>query len=195
MDAVQAAGPLMDKAMKRSAYGLAEVSDKFIFSTIATSATAAATSATALTASNIYEKIVAMRTLLDKKNVPNEGRKICVPPEAYALLLLDDRFVKTGGSNAEATLKNGQVGEVAGFTVFQSNNLPYTAAVTGASPKPAETTLIAGHDMGGTYAEQILKTEAFRPEQFFSDAVKGLHVYGAKVTMADCYVKLVGTFA
>ena len=32
------------------------------------------------------------------------------------------------------------------------------------------------------YAEQIVSTEAYRMEKRFADAVKGLHVYGAKVT-------------
>ncbi|MEG0379971.1 MAG: P22 coat protein - protein 5 domain protein, partial [Eubacterium sp.] len=31
VDKVQAAGPLMDKAMQRAAYGLTDVADKFIF--------------------------------------------------------------------------------------------------------------------------------------------------------------------
>lgn len=35
--------------------------------------------------------------------------------------------------------------------------------------------------MALSYAEQIVKVEAFRPEKRFSDAVKGLHVYGAKL--------------
>lgn len=191
VDAVQAAGSLMDKAMERSAYGLADVSDKFIFSTIANSATAVDKSTIKLTPENIYLTIVNMRTMLDKANVPKTGRKIAIPPEAYALLLQDDRFVKTGGTNAEATLKNGQVGEVAGFTVFETNNLPFKAAGSGTA---AETTIIAGHDMGGTFAEQIVKTEAYRPEQLFADAVKGLQVYGAKVTIPACYVKLQAAF-
>lgn len=33
-----------------------------------------------------------------------------------------------------------------------------------------------------TYAEQIAKVEAYRPEKRFADALKGLHLYGAKVT-------------
>ena len=195
VDKVQAAGPLMDSAMQRAAYGLSDTADKFIFKTIADGATALGTGTTALTADNIYEQIVKIRTMLDKSNVPNTGRKLAVPPEAYALLLLDDRFVKTGGTAAEATLKNGQVGEVAGFTVFTSNNLPQKAASgSGDSAKPAEATIIAGHDMGATFAEQILETEAYRPEQLFADAVKGLNVYGAKVTMPKCYVKLQASF-
>jgi len=31
------------------------------------------------------------------------------------------------------------------------------------------------------YAEQIIETEAYKPEKRFGDALKGLHVYGAKV--------------
>lgn len=196
VDKVQAAGPLMDKAMMRAAFGLSDVNDKFIFTTIETGATALSSTAIALTAENVYETIVKIRMLMDKNNVPMEGRKIAVPPEAYALLLLDDRFVKTGGTNAETTLKKGLVGEVAGFQVFESNNLPFKAGTgSGDSAKPAETTIIAGHDMGGTYAEQIVQTEAYRPEQLFADAVKGLQVYGAKVTISKCYVKVQATFA
>ena len=39
--------------------------------------------------------------------------------------------------------------------------------------------------MGGTYAEQLLRTEAYRMEKRFADAIKGLHVYGAKVVKGD----------
>lgn len=196
VDAVQAAGDLMNKAMERSAYALADVSDTFIFKTLADGATPLDAAAVALTADNIYETIVNIRMMMDKYNVPKTGRKIAIPPEAYALLLMDDRFVKTGSSNAESRLANGQVGEVAGFTVFETNNLPYKVGTSGGSGPgtPAETTIIAGHDMGGTYAEQIVETKAYQPEQYFSDAVKGLQVYGAKVTIPKCYIKLQATF-
>ena len=63
---------------------------------------------------------------------------------------------------------------VAGFQVSLSNNVPNT---TGTKYK-----IIAGTNRAASFAEQILKTEAYRPEKRFSDAVKGLHVYGAKVT-------------
>ena len=35
------------------------------------------------------------------------------------------------------------------------------------------------------FAEQIVSVEAYRPEDAFSDAVKGLHLYGAKVIRPD----------
>ena len=44
--------------------------------------------------------------------------------------------------------------------------------------------------MAATYAEQLNDTEAYRPESSFSDALKGLHLYGCKVTRpyALCYI-------
>lgn len=41
---------------------------------------------------------------------------------------------------------------------------------------------VAGSSIATSYAEQISKVEAFRPEKRFADALKGLHLYGAKVT-------------
>lgn len=40
---------------------------------------------------------------------------------------------------------------------------------------------VAGSPIATSYAEQINKVEAFRPEKRFADALKGLHLYGAKV--------------
>ena len=45
------------------------------------------------------------------------------------------------------------------------------------------------------YAEQIMKVEKYRPENSFSDAVKGLHVYGAKCVKPKEMVKLALTTA
>lgn len=45
--------------------------------------------------------------------------------------------------------------------------------------------IIAGTNAAGSYAEQLVELEAFRLEKNFSDAVKGLHVYGAKVTQSN----------
>ena len=198
VDAVQAKAPLMDASMQRAAYGLAEVSDKFLFSTIASAAKTGATigtaaAPTALTADNMYEQIVALKVLMDKANIPTQGRKLAVPPEAHALLLKDQRFVGTGGAQAETNLQNGLIGRTAGFDIYLSNNLP-TGIGTDAAKTPY-TKLIATHSLATTYAEQILKTEAYRMESRFADGVKGLHVYGAKVLQADAVAVLLGSFS
>jgi hypothetical protein len=47
---------------------------------------------------------------------------------------------------------------------------------------------IAGSSIATAYAEQISKVEAFRPEKRFADALKGLHLYGAKVVRPSALV-------
>ena len=185
VDKAQISGEIIDTAMGRSAYALADVSDAFLLKTIANGVASAnkigaKATLTALTASNVYENIVKMRTLLDKANVPTTGRTIVVPPEVYALLLLDDRFAKSGSDSGQNALLNGMVGRVAGFDVFMSNNC--VSGADGGSGSTAYFVITAQVASATTYAEQIIKTEGYRMESRFADGVKGLHVYGSKVT-------------
>lgn len=176
IDKVQASGDLVDSAMTNASYQLSDVADQYLFGVMSAGVDSANKLAeTTLTADNIYENIIALRTVLDKANVPTSGRSIAIPPEAYALLLQDKRFVEGGGSLAEETARNGLVGTVAGFTVYESNNLPKNSSTSAID-------IIATVASATTYAEQIVQTEAYRMEKRFSDAVKGLHVYGATVT-------------
>jgi len=124
-----------------------------------------------------------MGVLLDEANIPAVGRWVIVPSWFHALLLSDDKFVKTGSAQAESRLANGVIGEVGGFTVYKSNNVPNT---TGAKYK-----IIAGHAMAWSFAEQIDSVEPYRPELRFADAVKGLHLYGAKIVRPTALALLV----
>lgn len=196
IDAAQAAGDIMDKAMTRAAYGLADASDKYIAGILAGAAdktNLVSSTAVALTSSNVYENVVKMRTILDKANVPTAGRWLVIPPEMYALILLDDRFVKTGGEMAEGILRTGLVAQAAGFDIYLSNNC--VSVTTGTETKVTTYTITGGVDAAATYAEQIVSTEAYRPEKRFADAVKGLHVYGAKVVDKAQLACLKATFA
>ena len=44
---------------------------------------------------------------------------------------------------------------------------------------------MAGIGRAISYVEQINKVEGYRPERRFADAVKGLHIYGAKVVRPE----------
>lgn len=122
---------------------------------------------------NMYETIVDIGRLLDEANCPEEGRWCIMPPWAYALLLKDSRFVQGGTPMNRATIANGLVGEISGISLMRSNQVK----TVGANYK-----IMAGHPDAWTFAEQIIRTEAVRLERRFSDAVKGLQVYGAKIT-------------
>lgn len=188
VDKAQAAGGVMDTAMSRAAYALNDASDAYLLRIIAEGVAAknviGDTTAVALTVENVYENMVKLRTVLDKANVPVANRSVVVPPEVYALLLMDDRFVKASDSGtANAVLLNGEVGNVAGFKVYMSNNAVFDSAAS-------TFTITAQVPYATTFAEQIVSTEAYRMEKRFSDGVKGLHVYGAKVTDGDAIAAL-----
>lgn len=196
VDKVQAAGELVDTAMGRAAYALADVSDAYLLGVIAAGAAAgntigSAAAPVALTGSNVYENIVKLKTKLDKANVPNTGRTIVVPPDVHSLLLLDDRFAKSTATAGQKALINGLVGRIAGFDVYMSNNVKTGIGTdTGKTPYFEITAQITD---ATTYAEQIIKTEAYRMEKRFADAVKGLHVYGAKVTDGTKIAKILAS--
>ncbi len=181
VDKAQAAGELMEKAMQSASYGLADKLDRYLASliTAGTLTGGLGTNAAPLFVAksggdyDAYDLLIALKTALDKANVPTQGRKVVVPPEFEGVMLLDQRFAAANGPNAETRLLTGLVGRAAGFDIFTSNNVPNTSG--------NKFKIIATVDAVSTYADQILQTEAYRREKGFDDGVKGLHVYGAKV--------------
>lgn len=71
---------------------------------------------------SIYEKIVAARAQLTKNQVPLTQRWLIVSPEVAGELLLDDRFIKQSDMS-QTIVQTGVIGQVAGFTVYESNNV------------------------------------------------------------------------
>ena len=183
VDHAQVNPKLMDEAMQRAAYGMNDVTDAYLAGLMAVGAhnnganLGDNTTPLVPTASTAYDMLVDLATDLTEKNVPTVGRWVVIPAWYHGLLLKDQRFVGSGTDFNKALLEGGEVGMAAGFKVFLSNNVPNTSG--------AKYKIIGGTNAGATFAEQITKTEAFRPEKRFSDAVKGLHVYGAKVTQKD----------
>lgn len=178
----------LDEAMSRAAYKLRDVADQFIaanYSLVPAGNLVGSDGSpvAALASGAAYDHLVNLGIELDEANVPTEGRWVVVPPFFHGALLKDDRFVGTGGTKAEATLANGQVGEAAGFRVLKSNNVPIASST--------KYKVIAGHPMAYSYAEQISKVESYRKEKGFADGVKGLHVYGGKLVRP--YAWAVGT--
>lgn len=184
VDAAQIRTSLMDAAMQRAAYALADATEKIILTAIDTDATNKLLPAVALDETNVYKEIVKMKVAMDKANVPSQGRWLVVSPDTHALLLQDQRFVATGGTMAEETLRNGFIGRILGFDVYLSNNI---------STLTNGNAAIAGVNMAVTFAEQIVETEAYRMEKRFADSVKGLNIFGVKVIYPECLVCLKST--
>jgi hypothetical protein len=178
VDAAQQNPKVMQGAMSESAYALKKTADAYIASLYTEVAAGNAygsdgTPKVASDASDAYEYLVDLSVILDEADVPEEGRFVVIPAWYHGLLLKDDRFVNNGTAMGDATRMNGMVGEAAGFMVLKSNQVPNTAG--------AKYKVIAGYPGAWSYAEQVNDVEAYRPEKRFADAVKGLHLYGAKV--------------
>jgi hypothetical protein len=185
LDKAQMNVALMDRAVQRAGRKLTNTADTLAAGKYAEAGSAVGSSGSPKadlgTAGKAYEHLVAMGVELDEADVPSDGRWVIVPSWFHGKLLLDDRFVKAGTPASDAALRNGIVGEAAGFTILKSNNV---------SNDGTTYRIMGGTDMGISFAEQILAVEAYRPQDSFSDAVKGLYVYGLKVVRPECLVTL-----
>jgi hypothetical protein len=177
VDKVQAKGDVVPSAMNEAAFKLRDNADRSIAALYPYAASANLigddTTPKVPTADTAYEYLVDMGVLLDEANVPTEGRWAAIPPWFYGLLQKDKRFVYAGTVRSDEVLRNGEVGEAAGFRILRTNNVSHTAGT--------KYKIMAGYPGAITYADQIVSVEAYRPEKRFADAVKGLHVYGRKV--------------
>ena len=139
---------------------------------------------TTITASNILEKTLDMAKALDELNIPEEGRFIVLSPEFVSLLKQSELRQAYLTGDATSPLRNGQVGMIDRFTVYQSNLLltPASGADSG------YTHVLAGHPKAITFASQFTNTETVRLESTFGDGVRGLKVYGRKVVTPNALV-------
>jgi N4-gp56 family major capsid protein len=189
VDRAQQNVDVLDEAMRTAAWSLKDYADSFLATTMAAGVLAPNTIGTlaspiVLTKDNAYEHLVDLSVKLDENNVPTTERYAIVPPWFHGMLLKDDRFVRSGTLSGDRRLRNGEVGEAAGFTVLKSNKVLNTAG--------EKYKILAGHARATTYVEQILDVQTYKPEKRFGDAVKGLHVYGAKVIEANSLAMLIG---
>ncbi|KJD38601.1 P22 coat protein - protein 5 domain protein [Paenibacillus polymyxa] len=171
VDAAQANVNLLDGGIVEASYGLANVVDQYLagFYTEVKAENTIGNDTTPIipTKDTAYDLLIDLGVLLDENNVPESERFVVVPAWYYGLLLKDTRFTKDPN-----IIRTGYVGDIDGMTVYKSNNVPNTGG--------AKYKIIAGHKSAISFAGQVDSVEAFRPEKQFSDAVKGLQVFGAK---------------
>ncbi len=181
---------VLDEAMRRSSWKLRDEADTFLANTMDAAVPGgnkigSTTTPKVPTKADAYEYLVDLGVLLDESNTPIDGRFVVVPAWFHGLLLKDERFIRSGTTVSDRRLANGEVGEAAGFTILKSNNVPNT---TGTKYK-----IIAGHSIATAYVEQVLDVQTYKPERRFGDAVKGLHVYGAKVVRPTNLAQLIAS--
>lgn len=132
-----------------------------------------------ITRSNVLETILLMGQVLDEQNAPETGRFLILPFWATTMLKLSDIKDASLTADGSSPLRNGRVGEIDRFTVYNSNLLPrYTDGGN-------TTHIMAGTKAGLTFATQLTKTETLRAESTFGEIMRGLMVYGSKVVKPE----------
>ena len=130
----------------------------------------------AVTKSNIYEKIVALRTALSKAKAPMEGRFLVVNSVFEGALLQAPEFIPAVGSAYEDAVKGGMVGKIGGFDVYRSELVD--------GDNTTGYWFVAGTKEFCSFAAQLTETAiipaAANPTTFTS-ICKGLWVWGRKV--------------
>lgn len=198
IDDVQAKPDVMGQAMEEAAYAMANSTDTIIATAMAAAAPervgTTAVPKTISAATDAYNFLVDLKVSLDEANVPEAGRFCIIPAWYEGQMLKDDRFTKSFLTQVSgASLINGFVARVAGFDLLLSNNSVHNGAAGTTGTTGDEYQILGGHRMATSFADQISKIEAYRPEDRFADAVKGLHVYGTKVIRPEALAKLTVT--
>ena len=124
---------------------------------------------------NVVDFIVDCGQVLDEQSVSDEGRWLVLPPWVIALIKRSDLKIASLAGDGVSILRNGKVGEIDRFTIYQSRNvLKQTSPTTGFYA-------MFGHSAGLTFAAQIVECQMIDNPSDFGYLIRGLMVYGYEV--------------
>jgi len=146
--------------------------------------------ALALNPANVIAFIESCMQVLDEQNVPDENERFFViPPWVWTIIGLSDLKSASMTGDSVSIMRNGQVGEIAGFKFYKSNLL--TGSID--NTQTASTNCLFGHKSGITFASQLVENEICDNTYAFGKIYKGLQVYGKQVVIpsavGNAYVK------
>ena len=127
----------------------------------------------------VIDLIVGLGQVLDEQNIPETGRWIIMPAWMCAMIKRSELRDASLTGDGVSISRNGRLGMIDRFTIYMSNLLPNGVAGGLAA---GETAVYAGHSHGHTFASQLSKVETLRGESTFGTYLRGLQVYGHKVT-------------
>ena len=134
----------------------------------------------------MLEYLVDLGTVLDEANAPESDRFVVIPAKMAGMIKKSDLKDAALAGDTTSILRNGRLGMIDRFTVYMSHNLSVTSG---------KFSLLAGHKMGTTFASQMTNMETIRSEHTFGNIIRGLQVYGYKVTKGEALSTAVVQFA
>lgn len=181
IDKAQSVPGLMELTTDEAAKGLALKGDEYVAEIVKTAADEgeiAVSSEISLTKSNAIESVEAGFVKLYENDCKlSDTFYLELAPKVYSLF--KQNLTETSTNNPEI-LKKGAVGKYNNAYVCIENCLPTSDTAT---------YNILRTDKAVAFAEQIDKVEKYRPDDAFTDAIKALYVFGAKIVRpAEIYV-------
>lgn len=133
---------------------------------------------------NVIDLVVNMGTVLDEANSPEQDRFLIIPAKMAGYIKRSDLKDASITGDGTTPLRNGRLGMIDRFTIYVSHNLNVSSG---------KFSIIGGHKMGLTFASQMTNMETIRSESTFGNIIRGLQVYGYKVTKPEALSQAVIT--
>lgn len=172
IDKRQSKGDISDNEIREAANAVAQLQDSYVYEQCVSEAGKIIT-VDSLAASDIFSTITDALAYLYNNNVPTSERiSIEVSPEFANKMLLGNILRNTNNTNA---IEGGFLETVRMFNAdaYLTTNLHKTAE--------GYHDIVVRSKKAVSFAGQISQVEAYRPEKYFADAIRGLDLYGAKV--------------
>jgi len=152
---------------------------------------------TAVTAATIYDQTTLLAEALDMNEVPNEERKLVVPPAGITMLRQASELQPTGIAEIySGVVLNGRVMRFGGFDVHppQGARVSTRAGHSASSTTGPSADLVLSQTTGWqipanhmgfvTFADKWSESRVVDAENQFAKKYQGLFLYGAKVPRA-----------
>lgn len=186
IDAVQSKYDIMAAAQRKAAYELADKHDKLVAGLAASAANQLFSTPQKAIEGKATEGEINVLRLIDllaqrlyEANVPEKTKIVAtIPPRLRTLIKAEYLDKDTGNSEM---MGNGYIGKYGGVILRMSNNV-YNSGTTS---EPIDHIMCRTTD-SISFVQQLSKVVAYQPEKKFSDAVKGMSLYGAQFLRPEC---------
>lgn len=188
VDKAQSVPGLKEALSKEAARGLAEEGDKYVASLVKagveaqTNPLAQSASVISLTKANAVRTVEDGFVVLYGNNCKvSDNFYLEVAPKPFTIYR--EALTELSTNNPEI-LKKGAVGKINNAYVCIENLLPTGKASAQSATDDVHYNILRT-SKAIAFAEQINKVEAYRPQDAFSDAIKGLYTFGALITRPE----------
>jgi hypothetical protein len=127
---------------------------------------------------NVVDHITLMGQVLDESNVSDEGRWLVAPPWYINRVKRSDLRIASLAGDGVSILRNGKVGMIDRFDLYQSRNVQKNTPGSGIN---TNYSLMFGHGAGLAFAAQIVEAQMIDNPSDFGYIIRGLMVFGFKV--------------